>query len=343
MKANKFKDTLNFKEFFFQLILHVTVFVFFSFDRKIEGIDYLQLYFFLNYVVAALFINYFLLPRFFYKNKYWEFAISVALLLGLVIFLEEVVLEQIFYPNTRGKKFSKMFYNLLSTAPTITILVGFKFAWDALIKQREVSQLKEYVKESELQFLKSQINPHFLFNNMNNLYSYAVEGSPKTPELILEFSSVLRYMLYDCRAKFVPLIKEMDQLENYVNLSKLQIEGRGNAILIITGVKPGFQIAPLILNVFIENAFKHSVSSMTNDIEIEINVAVDVSGVLSFCCKNSFLETSNTESLDKGIGLDNVRKRLELMYPNAYNLEIIVENLKYEVYLKMDLNKALEK
>ncbi|MDG2279342.1 MAG: histidine kinase [Flavicella sp.] len=343
MKANTFKDALNLKEVFFQLILHVTVFVFFSFDRKIEGIDYLQLYFFLNYVVAALFINYFLLPRFFYKNKYLEFAISVTVLLGLVIFLEEVVLEQIFYPDTRGKKFSKMFYNLLSTAPTITILVGFKFAWDALIKQREVSQLKEYVKESELQFLKSQINPHFLFNNMNNLYSYAVEGSPKTPELILEFSAVLRYMLYDCRAEFVPLIKEMDQLENYVNLSKLQIEGRGNAILTITGVKPGFQIAPLILNVFIENAFKHSVSSMTNDIEIEINVAVDASGVLSFCCKNSFLETSNTESLDKGIGLDNVRKRLELMYPNTYNLEIMVENFKYEVYLKMELNKVIEK
>ena len=343
MKGNTVLDTPKLKEAFFQLILHTTVFVFFSFDRKIEGIDYRQFYFFLNYAFAAFCINYFLLPKFFYQNKYWVFAVLVTLLLGLVVFLEEVVLEQIFYPDTRGKKFSKMFYNLLSTTPTITILVGFKFAWDALKKQGEVSKLKEYVKESELQFLKSQINPHFLFNNMNNLYSYAVEGSPKTPELILEFSSVLRYMLYDCRAQYVPLNKEIDQLVNYVNLSKLQIEGRGSAELTIIGIEPGYQIAPLILSVFIENAFKHSVSSMTNDIEIEINVSVNIEGLLTFYCENSFLETSNTESLDKGIGLDNVRKRLELIYPSAYSLEIKEENLKYQVNLKIDLNKALEK
>jgi Putative regulator of cell autolysis len=122
-------------------------------------------------------------------------------------------------------------------------------------------KLENSVKESELQFLKYQINPHFLFNNMNNLYAHAIENSSKTPEIILEFSAVLRYMLYECKARFVALEKEIEQLKNYINLNTLQIEGSGKVDYTINGMESGFQIAPLILMVFIENAFKHSASS----------------------------------------------------------------------------------
>ena len=94
------------------------------------------------------------------------------------------------------------------------LLVGFKFAWDAQNKQTELEQLRNVVTESQLQFLKSQINPHFLFNSLNNLYSYALENSPKTPEIILELSSLLRYMLYECQEEQVPLSKEVKYLED---------------------------------------------------------------------------------------------------------------------------------
>lgn len=324
-------------ELIFQLLLHLMVFVFFAYDKRIEGVDFKQFYFFLNLVIAAFVINYVLLPKFLYQNRYWELVVSIVVILGMVIVVEEFVLEQVFYPETRGQKFSKIFYTLLGVLPTISILVGFKFAWDALVKQREVLELKNSVKESELLYLKSQINPHFLFNNINNLYSYAVMESPKTPEIILELSSVLRYMLYECKERYVPLEKEINHLEHYINLSKLQIEGRGEVNLQIENLGPSFDIAPLILTVFVENAFKHSSSSQTNAIEIDIDLKIDEKGVLNFKCKNTFLEISNTDSLGSGIGLLNVRKRLELVYPERHNLEISVDNNYYSVDLTVEL------
>lgn len=331
---------INLKELIFQVLLNITVFVFFGFDRRLPGIESYQIFFFLNYALAALVINYVLLPRYLYKNRYLEFVIYALVIIGIVIFVEEAFLEQIFYPDTRGKKFLGVFYNLLSTMPTITILVGFKFAWDALKKQQEVIELRNTVKESELQFLKSQINPHFLFNNMNNLYAYAVEQSPKTPEIILELSSVLRYMLYECQAPFVSITKEMEHIENYINLSELHVEGRGEVTFEKGNIPSNYQIAPLILSVFIENAFKHSVSSQTKNIIIVIDVKVCDDGVLHFICKNSFCEQSNTQSMDSGIGLENVKKRLELIYPKCHTLKIETEHDQYIVDLTINLSKT---
>ncbi|GAB5399217.1 MAG: histidine kinase [Aureisphaera sp.] len=340
MKFKMVTPHLTLKELLFQIVLNIIVFVFFAFDRRIPGIEPHQFFFYLNYAVAGLIINYVLLPHFLYKNRYWKFAIFTLVVIALVIFIEEAFLEQVFYPETRGKRFLGVFYNLLSTMPTITILVGFKFAWDALNKQQEVLELRNSVKESELQYLKSQINPHFLFNNMNNLYSSAVEQSPKTPELILELSSVLRYMLYECKAQFVPLKKEIEHLKHYINLSEMQIEGRGNVDVEIDPIQFNYRIAPLILSVFVENAFKHSASSQTENIRIEVKTNVDENGLLKFTCSNTYLPHSNTESLDSGIGLENVKKRLDLIYPNSHYLEINIEKNLYKVDLTIDLSKT---
>ena len=228
---------------------------------------------------------------------------------------------------------------MLDTLPIITIISGFKFAWDALTKQREVDELKDAVKESELLFLKSQINPHFLFNNLHNLYSYAIVQSPKTPEIILELSSVLRYMLYECKEKDVPLKKEMEQLENFINLYELQIEERGNVQFHVRNINGSYRIAPLILIVFIENAFKHSTASQSDEILIEVNIELREKGILDFLCRNSYRKQSNTDSLSHGIGLENVKKRLQLLYPDAHQLNIHQEEEIYEVHLTLKLNK----
>lgn len=340
MKLSLNSIQLSVQEVIFQVFLNIIVFVFYAFDRRIPGIEIHQLFFYLNYAIAGLIINYYLLPNYLYKNKYIAFIAYVTVIVGLVIFVEEAFLEQIYYPDTRGRKFLGIFYNLLSTMPTITILVGFKFAWDALTKQKEVQQLKISVKESELQFLKSQINPHFLFNNMNNLYAHAVEQSPKTPEIILELSAVLRYMLYECKAKFVPLSKEIQHLENYINLNRLQIEGRGHVCFSTQVAATNYQIAPLILLVFIENAFKHSASSQTENIKIEIQVNLTNKGILQFTCNNTYLEQTNTESLNSGIGLLNVKKRLNLIYPNLHKLNIVKRNNWHKVNLQINLTKT---
>jgi len=316
-------DKHFFQEIIFQLLLHLTVFLFYA-------------------VVAAIVINYFLLPRFYYRKKYFLFTLFFILILGFVILAEELILEPLFFTGKRADSFGGILLTLSDILPVIVILSGCKFAWDALSKQREVDALKSAVKESELQFLKSQINPHFLFNNLNNLYSYAIDNSPKTPDIILKLSGVLRYMLYECKEKYVLLTKEIKQLENFCRLSELQIEERGDVKFSTENIQSNYKIAPLILMVFIENAFKYSTASQSEGIFIDISIKLSEAGILSFICQNSFQSTSNTDNLAKGIGLANVQKRLQLIYPDKHELKIESLADKYEVNLKIDLSKTIE-
>ena len=331
---------LSVKEVIFQVILHAVVFTFYSYDRDQPEIELNQVIFFLNYGLAALIINYLGLPRFFFRKKYVHFTVfTIAVLLATVV-IDEWVLEQIFYPETRAKYF-RFFQSLLAILPILAILSGFKFAWDAIQKQREVEELQATVANSELQFLKSQINPHFLFNNLNNLYSYAIENSPKTPEIILELSAVLRYMLYDCSEQYVLLSKEIEQLRNFTKLYELQIEDRGTVNFEADDLTTDFRIAPLILIVFIENAFKHSQSCQSENISIDIRISTSEKGMLDFSCINSFKHIANNENVANGIGLENVRKRLELIYPKAHTLKIKEEANRYEVQLSIQLNSMV--
>lgn len=328
-------------EVIFHAFLLTMVFIFYAFDHRCDyleqQIEPFEIALFVNYAVAAYIINFVLLPVFLYKKKYLWFTLCTAALIAIVILIEEGVIEKIYFPTTRGVKFPGIFYNLTDALPSITILAGFKFAWDALTKQREVEELRLAIKESELQYLKSQINPHFLFNNLNNLYAYALEKSAKTPKLILELSSVLRYMLYECREEYVPVTKEIENLENFINLSRLQLEDRGEVNFEKQMHSEGFQVAPLILSVFVENAFKHSGSSQSENIDIKIFVEVTTDGYLNFSCTNSFSEVSNTQSLSKGIGLENVKKRLALLYPNAHKLTIVNKSDYFSVSLQIKL------
>lgn len=322
------------------LVLHVIVFLFYSFDRYRPEISLQQILYFLNFACAALVINYLLLPTFFYRKKYLKFSLGLLIVIAGIILVEELVLEQIFYPDTRGTKFPGIIFSLVGVLPVVLILAGFKFGWDALRKQQEVESLKASMHESELQFLKSQINPHFLFNNLNNLYSYAITNSPKTPEIILELSSVLRYMLYECKEEYVRLSKEIDQLENFTRLSELQIEERGNVTFRGPKKDYGLSIAPLILVVFIENAFKHAQATQSDQILIDIDIQVAESGRLTFHCRNSFSQQKNVDHIANGIGLSNVKKRLELLYPGGYSLTTQEEEGFYRVDLIMDLHKT---
>ena len=327
------------KEVIFQFILYAVVFIFYSFEKREPQIDTHEVVYFINYAIGALVINYVLLPYFFYRKKQGIFIAFLLLVIAAVTTVEELLLEKIYFPERSDIHLRGIFYSLLNILPVIAILSGFKFAWDAARKQREVEQLKTIVRENELQFLKSQINPHFLFNNLNNLYAYAMEHSPKTPDIILGLSAVLRYMLYECKENYVSLKKEVQQLANFVKLSELQIEERGKVNFDAKNIQSGYQIAPLILIVFIENAFKHSTASQSEDILIEVAVELLDNGVLEFSCKNSFSPQSNTDCLSHGIGLENVKKRLQLLYPNAHDLTIQTSENQYQIHLTLQLKE----
>lgn len=328
-------------ELLFQLVLHGIIFIFYAFDstrpHRVFQIESYHFVFFLNYAFANAMISYVYLPRFYYRKKYWHFIGLTIATLGLVIFLEELVLEQIYFSDTRGRMFPGIFFSLVQVTPIIVILSGFKFAWDALHKQRELDALKAAIKESELQFLKSQINPHFLFNNLNNLYAYAIENSPKTPNIILELSAVLRYMLYECKEKYVSLQKEVENLKNFFQLYELQVEDRGEVKFTAENIQPGYQIAPLILIAFVENAFKHSQANQAENIRIEIAVRLLEAGRFEFFCKNNYQEQNVIHDDNKGIGLKNVKQRLNLIYPDNHQLQIDQSKNNYQVRLSIQL------
>ncbi|WP_108423953.1 sensor histidine kinase [Flagellimonas amoyensis] len=327
------------KELLFQIVLHVLVLLFFSFDRNQGGIIVHKAIFLLFYSVATIAVTYFLMPRFLYRKKYWQFFLGFILVVVAVIAIEELILEPIMFPNTkRGNSFPGIYISLLGVLPVMFILSGCKFGWDALQKQDQIDELQSTIQESELQFLRSQINPHFLFNNLNNLYSYALQNSPKTPEIILEMSGVLRYMLYESKEQFVPLKKELEQLGNFIRLYRLQIEDRGIVRFEVGDMQEEYRIAPLILIVFIENAFKHSQSGLSSNIVIDISVQME-GAVLEFHCNNNFETVPSLDTVAKGIGLKNVQKRLELLYPNKHQLEIKEKDNSYQVYLKLELEK----
>lgn len=331
---------ITWKEVLFQIAIHGLVFIFYCFDRHDMQVMNYRVAFLTSYIIAGIIINYWLLPLFLYRKKHLAFILSTVLLISIVIIVEEWFWEPLYFEGKRAANFPGIFFSLTDILPVISILVGSKFGWDVFRKQNQLEELNSVVRDSELQYLKSQINPHFLFNNLNNLYSYAIENSPKTPTIILELSSVLRYMLYECREEYVPLHKELEHLENFTKLNELQIEDRGQISFEKSDVPPGFKIAPLILIVFVENAFKHSQSSQSEDIEINIKTKITEEGNLYFECINSFNPTTNTESLTHGIGLKNVRKRLELIYPNLHRLDIKQDKRYFTVHLHIHLNNG---
>lgn len=327
-------------EIVYQLILHTILFVFYAFDKENMSCSEHHLAFFFNYISAAFVINYFIVPFYLYPKKYIKFTCLILGLLTMVILIEELFLEQIYFPGTiRAKVFNSIFYCLLDVLPIITILVGFKFAWDAYWNQKKIEQMSKLMEESELQFLKTQINPHFLFNNLNNIYALAVEQSPQTPDIILELSSVLRYVLYESKGNEVLVAKDIKHLKDYTKLNTYQFDERGVVNFEDNGNYGPTVIAPHLLIMFVENAFKHSSSSVLNNVFIDINIELNSENELLFRCKNSFEQQSNIDHLSEGIGLNNVKKRLQLLYPNRYELDIKTENSIYDVFLKIKLKE----
>lgn len=195
-------------------------------------------------------------------------------------------------------------------------------------------------KEAELKLLKAQLNPHFLFNTLNNLYGLSVVKSDKLPGLMLKLSDLLRYSLYETKEVMVPFEKELTYLENYIALEKIRLEDKTDINLTKKGDFSSAQIAPMLLIVFVENAFKHLGAIRGDYSRVEVNIKGDTN-VLEFNCSNTMdtnmKSDTNLEMEKSGIGLQNAKKRLALIYPKKHKLSITQNNLEYNVNLKLHL------
>jgi two-component system, LytTR family, sensor kinase len=211
---------------------------------------------------------------------------------------------------------------------------GAKIIKDFFKNQRERQILLQQNMQTELQFLKNQINPHFLFNTLNNLYSLTLKKSDLAPDIVLKLSDMMRYMLYECNEKVVNLEKEVSYLENYLMLEKLRFKSIEKIEFEVIGETANFKIPPLLIIPFFENAFKHGASNPY----ISSQLWMEEDALLRFHISNK--KTDTTENHRGGIGLVNVKRRLELMFPNQYDLEIINGKEFFIVNLKIMLSHA---
>ncbi|WP_121245636.1 histidine kinase [Mucilaginibacter phyllosphaerae] len=290
--------------------------------------------------ISAFYINYLvLIPRFLDKKKYKLYALWILATLigfGLIKYGAGAFFKSEILMRTKGHEttFIKYFSNtLIITTIFLFLSAVLKFTNDWFLNERIQRDLENQRLSAELSFLKSQINPHFLFNSLNSIYSLAYQKSDTTPEAILKLSEIMRYMLYECNDNKVDLERELQYLHNYIDLQKIRFGDNAFINFDVTGEVTSQQIVPLLLISFIENAFKHGIA---NDASTPIILRIKVEdGHLFFFIQNK-KHTHNRDS-SGGIGLANVRRRLDLLYPGKYNLDIRDEADTYTCQLSLVL------
>jgi sensor histidine kinase YesM len=292
-------------------------------------------------MAATYLLIYWMVPTFLFKKKYFLFfilAIIHAILFGFsiwrVLYFSSGFRANDSIPFIRSIVLN---YQIPATAAAIYLFKRFY-----LIKQYSLNLEKDKL-EAELKFLKSQIHPHFLFNTLNNLYALTLKKSDKAPEMVIQLSNLLEYTLYSGKETEVNLSEELKQIKGYIDLEKLRFGNRLKINTEIAGNVNGLMIAPLLLLPFVENSFKHGASNDLKSpfIDLKFNV---MDNRLIFSISNSNRgESGKFETYKEGIGLKNVKRRLELLYPNKHSLEIIQNQEIFDVNLKLVLNDSVNK
>jgi sensor histidine kinase YesM len=215
---------------------------------------------------------------------------------------------------------------IILTVPFLVLLLLWFFEQWKWLKTLEAKKSK-----AELSLLKSQINPHFFFNTLNNLYGLILERSDDAPNVVLKLSDIMRYTIYMGKEDFVPLKDEIDYLKNYIELHKIRYQKRV-AIVFNHSQDMNCQVAPLLFIIPLENAFKHGVESLTEDAYIHINMTIDTY-IIYFDIENNFEARESNETV--GIGIENLKQRLKLLYPNKHKIEIEIKDASYKLKLKI--------
>ena len=194
-----------------------------------------------------------------------------------------------------------------------------------------IQKLKRDKSEAELSMLRSQMNPHFFFNTLNNLYALSIKKSDDAPDVILKLSEMMRYTIYEGKKERVALKDEIEYLNNYIELHKIRYKKTVD-IVFKNNINPNLKVAPLLFIIFLENAFKHGVEKLSENAYIHLNLYEDENNIL-FEIKNNF--DPNEINSKSGVGLENLRRRLTLLYKNNYNLVIQQAKDVYTVRLKI--------
>ena len=328
------------QQIFIHFFVWLAILSFLVFLSKAELIESIIIFVCFGIVNITLFyFNYlFLLPQYLSKRRYWGFIFNILIILVLSTFIKYglayLFKETILLRAGQQITFSRYFLGAFLTGVFFAFLsTAFKFSVDWFLNEKVRKNLENEKLIAELAFLKSQINPHFLFNSLNNIYSLTYQKSDKASEAVMKLSEIMRYMLQESNEPTVKLSREIRYLENYIELQKLRFKSKAYIDFIITGDIAEQSIAPLILIAFVENAFKHGdVSDASSPIRIRIEIA---NNILQFELWNK--KSGQNKDETSGIGLNNVRRRLELLYTQRYTLSINEQQLTYYCKLSLDL------
>jgi two-component system, LytTR family, sensor histidine kinase AlgZ len=293
--------------------------------------------------ISIAYLNYFiLLPRFLAGKKLWKYLMEF---LGIFIFFiaGRLYLERFLIDGyTYQEKYlytPRFIVQISAVALFIVIFVAMlRFAQEWFELESKKRAIENEKLTAELNFLKAQINPHFLFNTLNNLYYLAFTQSPNTTEVIAKLSQMMRYMIYDSNHPKVMLSKEIEYMQNYVSLEKLRLNNQIPICFKIEGNPDQILIAPLIFITFLENAFKHGVSNNQSGSWVNVSIRISEKECV-YKVENSKIASNGQAHAGKsGIGLQNVQRRLALSYPGKYELKTDDLSDRYSIQLNLSLN-----
>jgi len=289
---------------------------------------------------------YFLLPRFLFKKRPLSFSLGLLSTLALAGILQALIIYfiifPIFFPGLNAAKsvinFQKYLQYSAITSSVVMFTGAIKVVSHYLTEKSKYDLIEKQQVSAELKYLKDQLNPHFLFNTLNNLYGLSLEKSDKTPGLLLKLSGIMSYVLYEANTSNINLSKELSVINDYLEIEKIRCGERLFVSFHTSGNKDQIRIPPLILLPFVENACKHST---TDELEISrINIFLEISDEkLIFTVENSKPEITHfsKESETHGVGLINAQRRMNLLFPEKYSLDILDEEKSYLVKLTLQI------
>lgn len=307
---------------------------------------------FIGYIVfqaaGAYFNLYYLIPHFLSVGKYRTYVVLVLLtiltcsaLIACGYYLAAYISDLTFF-EMFGKRPDQFLYifginSLPSTAASMTLAMSVKLAKNWLRAEQNRLVLEKEKLETELKYLKAQINPHFLFNTINSIFVLIHKNPDLASESLASFSEMLRYQLYECNDPEIPLSKELDFLENFIELESLRLNENQTDLNFELNCSSaqGIHIAPFILLPFVENAFKHVSKGKTQANFIKMNLDIDAHRTLTMCLENS--RNVQERSTKSGIGLSNVQRRLSLLYPHKHHLSVDAAAHTFKIGLTIDL------
>jgi sensor histidine kinase YesM len=305
--------------------------------RYIDAIIYLP-----GHMLFAYIQMYRLVPEYLLKKKYKLYILYSFLFITVSIFYAHFVgTSMMLWKMKIFTSFPKYMIaygrSAFSLLPSAGLAVAIKL-FKEWFRQRDNALKAENEKvKIELESLRSQIHPHFLFNTLNNLYSLTLTSSASASLVVANLSDLLRYMLYECKEQEVPIDQELEMLKKYVELEKLRYGSRLDIAFSTYGDTKGLCIAPLLLLPFVENSFKHGVSRQIDQCWISIHVHIEGT---QFTLQVSNSRVDQAENTFGGLGMENVRRRLRLLYPDTHELKITAESEIYVVKLELVLNST---